>query len=54
MIRAIQICIYLALGTLAVIAATDDDQGLCTTDSNCALLCPADDDACDGGPGDAS
>jgi hypothetical protein len=42
--------IAMALGTILLIAATDDGMGLCTTDTECALLCPADDARCDGGP----
>lgn len=53
MIRALCLFLTLALGTTLLIAATDDGLGLCTTDSECALLCPADDLACDGGPEDA-
>ena len=57
MIRALLISVAVALtlglGTTALIAATDDGQGLCTTDSECALLCPADEPDCDGGPADS-
>lgn len=52
MTRLILRGLALVLGTVLLIAFTDNGQGLCTTDSECALLCPADDLACDGGPGD--
>jgi hypothetical protein len=50
LIRAVPLFLALALCTTLLIAATDDGLGLCTTDGDCALLCPADDPACDGGP----
>lgn len=51
MIRTLSLfAIGMVLGTTLLIATTDDGRGLCTTDSECALLCPADDLGCDGGP----
>lgn len=48
--RAAAAFILLALATASLIAATDTTGALCTTDSECAMLCPADDAECDGGP----
>lgn len=49
--RAAAAFILLALATASLIAATDTTGALCTTDLECAALCPADATDCDGGPG---
>jgi hypothetical protein len=44
------LAIVLGLAATLLVPSTSATEALCSTDTECMALCPADDAGCDGGP----